>query len=131
MDEAAPKAMVVDDSRSIRMILKRMLGGLGFDVIEAENGKQALDQLHADPDVSIMLVDWNMPEMNGLELVNAVRADPDLKDVWIMMVTSETETTLMALALASGADEYVLKPFDQEAIVDKLELLGLVDEASQ
>jgi two-component system chemotaxis response regulator CheY len=128
-----PKAMVVDDSRAIRMILSRTLGSLGFEVSQAANGKEALakmTQLQSDPDLpplSLVLVDWNMPEMNGLEFVQHVRANPEYESVKLMMVTTETQIEQMTRALEAGADEYVMKPFTEEVISDKLRLMGVVD----
>lgn len=127
-----PKAMVVDDSRAIRLILSKTLGSLGFDVSQAANGKEALSkmgELAADDDLplSLVLVDWNMPEMNGLEFVQKVRANPEYEAVKLMMVTTETQIEQMTRALEAGADEYVMKPFTEEVISDKLRLMGVVD----
>jgi two-component system, chemotaxis family, chemotaxis protein CheY len=125
--------MVIDDSRAMRLILKRIVTQVGFDVVEAANGKEAIDYLHAvlaSDDKAKMpglaLVDWNMPEMNGLEFVIAVRAEQALRHMTLMMVTTESEQSQIAQALAAGAHEYVIKPFTPDAIVDKLTLLGLV-----
>jgi two-component system chemotaxis response regulator CheY len=125
-------AMVIDDSRAMRMILKRIVTQLGFDVVEAGNGKEAMDYLQAnvlngdDAPPILALVDWNMPEMNGLEFVMAVRAESSLRQVTLMMVTTEGEQSQIVRALAAGAHEYVIKPFTPDAIVEKLALLGLV-----
>ncbi len=121
-----PKAMVIDDSRAIRLILRRTLEKLGYEVLEACHGKEALAELERDPEVSLMLVDWNMPEMNGLEFVNHVRSRPGYSQVVLMMVTTETEIEQMVTALEAGANEYVMKPFTEDIITDKLRLLGLV-----
>ena len=125
--------MVIDDSRAMRLILKRIVAQIGFDVVEAGNGKEAMDYLHealAGDDESkvpgLALVDWNMPEMNGLEFVTAVRADQRLRNMTLMMVTTESEQSQIVRALASGAHEYVIKPFTPDAIIDKLGLLGLL-----
>ncbi|MFI5911165.1 response regulator [Dactylosporangium sp. NPDC051541] len=124
--------MVIDDSRAMRLILKRIVAQLGFDVVEAGNGQEAMDYLKTnvlDGDGEIpglALVDWNMPEMNGLEFVTAVRAEPRLRGMTLMMVTTESEQSQIVRALASGAHEYVIKPFTPDAIIDKLALLGLV-----
>jgi two-component system chemotaxis response regulator CheY len=118
--------MVIDDSRAIRLILRRTLEKLGYEVLEACHGKEALAELERDPEVSLMLVDWNMPEMNGLEFVNHVRSRPGYSQVVLMMVTTETEIEQMVTALEAGANEYVMKPFTEDIITDKLRLLGLV-----
>lgn len=120
------KAMVVDDSRAVRLILRRTLEKHGYQVYEAGHGKEALAVLDQHPDVGLMLVDWNMPEMNGLELVRAVRSDPERARIVLMMVTTETEIEQMVRALAAGANEYVMKPFTEDVITDKLRLLGVI-----
>lgn len=121
------KAMVIDDSRAIRMILSRILREIGYEVSQAANGKEALSLLgEHDRDVSLILVDWNMPEMNGLEFVRRVRSDPSAITTTLMMVTTETEVAQMVTALTAGADEYVMKPFTKEVITDKLRLLGAI-----
>lgn len=121
------RAIVIDDSRAMRLILRRIVGQLGFDVIEAEDGRAALDTLNAESEVpNLALVDWNMPNMNGLEFVTAVRADSRFKDMTLVMVTTESEQSQIVRALAAGAHEYVIKPFTQGAMLEKLALLGLV-----
>ena len=118
-------ALVIDDSRAMRMILGRMLRELGMEVAEAANGRLALDLLDEGLDPALVLVDWNMPEMTGIEFVAAVRQPPYLSTARIVMVTTETEVPQIAQALASGADEYVMKPFTKESIFEKLQLLGI------
>jgi two-component system chemotaxis response regulator CheY len=123
--------MVIDDSRAMRLILKRIVAQLGFEVVEASNGKEAMDYLTSTLDSGteppgLALVDWNMPEMNGLEFVTAVRAEPRLRSMTLMMVTTESEQSQIVRALAAGAHEYVIKPFTPDAIIDKLALLGLL-----
>lgn len=121
------KAMVVDDSRAIRTILTRTLSELGYEVCQAENGKQALVKLEAESlGLQLILVDWNMPEMNGLDFVKEVRAQDQYSDVKLMMVTTETQIEQMLSALEAGANEYVMKPFTKEVIEDKLRVLGLL-----
>ena len=118
-------ALVIDDSRAMRMILGRMLRELGMGVAEAANGRLALDLLDEGLDPALVLVDWNMPEMTGIEFVVAVRGPPYLSTARIVMVTTETEVPQIAQALAAGADEYVMKPFTKESIFEKLQLLGI------
>jgi two-component system, chemotaxis family, chemotaxis protein CheY len=121
------RAIVVDDSRAMRLILKRIVGQIGFEVFEAEDGQAALDLLGTlDPLPNLALVDWNMPNMNGLEFVTAVRADARFREMTLVMVTTESEQSQIVRALAAGAHEYVIKPFTQGAMVEKLALLGLV-----
>jgi two-component system, chemotaxis family, chemotaxis protein CheY len=117
------RAMVVDDSRAMRVLLARMLRSCGYDeVIEAANGVEAFRAIrdHGSPDV--VLVDWNMPEMSGIDFVKRVRNSGLLDDASLVMVTSETAIEKVAEALESGADEYLMKPFTQDALVEKIEL---------
>jgi two-component system chemotaxis response regulator CheY len=118
-------ALVVDDSRVIRRLLGDMLRQIGFEVSEAVNGHEALDFLERENDPDVVLVDWNMPVMTGIDFVKAVRSDDRYKDLRLMMVTSETELKHMQAALDAGANEYVTKPFVKEMIAEKLQLLGL------
>jgi two-component system chemotaxis response regulator CheY len=102
------------------------LSGLGYEVSQAASGDEALTLLPASGgDLSLILVDWNMPGISGLEFVRRVRANPALSSVTLVMVTTETEVEQMATALVAGANEYVMKPFTKEIIADKLRLLGL------
>ena len=124
-------ALVVDDSRAVRSTLRRTLNKLGFDVLEAAHGRDALEVLGASevvPDVA--LVDWNMPEMDGLDLVKALRQERRYAELPVMMVTAETDPSQIARALMAGADEYAMKPLDEESLVEKLALLGLAPDAS-
>ena len=118
--------MVVDDSRATRLILSRTLGELGFEVVQASNGREAVEQLEQNGPVKFALVDWNMPEVTGIEFVERVRAQPGYADVRLIMVTTETEVEQMTRALEAGADEYIMKPFTREAVEDKLRLLGVI-----
>ena len=119
--------MVIDDSRAMRLILSRALAASGFTVVQASDGRQGLDTLSRERNaIALVLVDWNMPEMNGLEFIQKVRAQNDLSDVKLMMVTTETEIEQMAKALEAGADEYIMKPFTTEAIQEKLRLMGVL-----
>jgi two-component system, chemotaxis family, chemotaxis protein CheY len=120
------RALIVDDSRAMRMILGKILKEIGFEIVEASHGLDALAKLKtlaAAPDV--MLVDWNMPEMNGYEFVTAVRADKAWDAARIMMVTTESDLSNVERALGAGADEYMMKPFTKESVVEKLGMLGL------
>ena len=120
-------ALVIDDSRAIRMILGRMLNRFGYEVCSAANGREALNMIGGQSlDLSVILVDWYMPEMNGLEFVKAIRSDPRLGDVPLLMVFTDSEIDQIHPALAAGADEYVLKPFTDQAIAEKLRLLGVL-----
>jgi len=122
------KAMVVDDSRTMRTILSRTLVEAGFEVHEEANGKDALDYIvrHGDS-VRLVLVDWKMPVMTGLEFIRAVRARPEFTRVRLLMVTTETEIEQIVCALEAGADEYLMKPFSQDTLKTKLQLLGMME----
>jgi two-component system, chemotaxis family, chemotaxis protein CheY len=126
------KALVVDDSKTIRIILGRTLRELGYEVCEAGNGKEALKVMAAEKTtVNLVLADWNMPEMNGLELLKELRQDPELASLKVIMVTTETELDHMVSALEAGANEYVMKPFTKDILREKLELVGILPVASE
>ena len=119
------RALIVDDSKTMRTILSRIVSGLGFEIVQAGDGKQALAVLADGPLPDLLLTDWNMPEMTGYELVCAVRATAAYAAMKIVMVTTETEMAHVARAIEAGANEYVMKPFTPEVVLDKLRLLGL------
>lgn len=119
------RALVVDDSRATRTILRQILKEIGFEVSEAGHGREALERLKEIGTPDLALVDWNMPEMNGFEFVRAVRADHAYDSMRLMMVTTETEMEQVAKALEAGANEYVMKPFTKDVILEKLDLLGI------
>lgn len=119
------RALIIDDSKAMRTILGRMLRELGFEVVEAGNGREGLQRLQESGKIDLALVDWNMPEMNGLEFIRTVRAEQSYNGVLLMMVTTETEMENVARALAAGANEYVMKPFTQEVILEKLQIFGM------
>jgi two-component system chemotaxis response regulator CheY len=119
------RAVVIDDSRAMRLIITRALKEVGFEVVEAANGREGLQRLKELPVPDIALVDWNMPELNGYDFVRAVRADRGFDKVRLMMVTTETELEQVAKALQAGADEYVMKPFTKDALQEKLSRMGL------
>lgn len=118
------RAIVIDDSKSIRSILTKILIEIGFSVEEAGNGLEALDVIKKEK-VDLALVDWNMPDMNGYEFIQEVRKDNTFKDMRMMMVTTETEMNKVVEALEAGANEYVMKPFTKEMIIEKLALMGM------
>ncbi|MCU0680888.1 MAG: response regulator [Polyangiaceae bacterium] len=119
------KALIIDDSRATRTILRKILASLQFDVVEAPDGLEALRTLHSCDDIDLALVDWNMPQMNGLEFVHAVRRESVYDGLRLLMVTTESEAAQMQRALEAGANEYVMKPFTADTIRSKLQLLGL------
>ena len=117
-------ALVVEDSGTIRLILTAYLKKLGFDVTVAVNGRDGLDQLHSMAKADVVLVDWNMPEMDGITFVRAVRAEGTYAELPLMMVTTNSERENVSEALEAGANEYLMKPFTGDMIREKLELLG-------
>lgn len=120
------RALVVDDSRAVRMILSKTLKELGFEVREAANGREALEVIEIEMTaVNLVLADWNMPEVNGLELLKRLRQNPALSSLVVVMVTTETELDQMVAALEAGANEYVMKPFTKDILVEKLQLVGV------
>ncbi len=125
------KALVVDDSTAMRAVLKRILGMRGFEVSEAKNGLDALGVLEKSENPDLMLIDWNMPEMNGLELVSKVRQNHTFDQVRIMMVTTETGIKEVQSALTAGANDYLMKPFSSTQVDEKLRLLGLATDEQQ
>ncbi|MGY1724815.1 response regulator [Blastococcus sp. SYSU DS0533] len=122
------RALVIDDSRAMRRIVTGILAGFGYEIRDAEHGRAALDVLDEGWLPDLATIDWNMPVMDGLQFVSAVRANPAWRSMTMMMVTSESEHTQIVRALAAGAHEYVIKPFTADAIRDKLALLGLLPE---
>jgi two-component system chemotaxis response regulator CheY len=119
------RVLIIDDSRAMRAIVKNAVSPLGFEVVEAANGQEALARLADRGPFDLALVDWNMPVMNGFEFVTAVRAKPEFVGMRIVMVTTEVEMGQVARALTAGADEYVMKPFTNDVLRDKLTILGL------
>src|ERR671933_686831 len=122
------RALVIDDSRAMRRIVGSVLEGLGYEVRQAGDGREALDVLGEGWVPDLATIDWNMPVMDGLQFVSAVRSNPAWRSMTMMMVTSESEHTQIVRALAAGAHEYVIKPFTADAIRDKLALLGLLPQ---
>jgi two-component system chemotaxis response regulator CheY len=122
-----PIALVVDDSRAIRMILARTLRQLGYEVREAGNGIDAIAALNAGASVDLVMADWNMPVMDGLELLRTIRATPAFSSLPVVMVTTEAEVDQMTTALEAGATEYIMKPFTAEILAGKLRMAGLVE----
>jgi two-component system chemotaxis response regulator CheY len=104
------------------------LRGAGFEVVEAGNGAEALDRLERSGKVDLVLVDWNMPKMNGYEFLCAARANRAYDETKIVMVTTETEIVQVKAALEQGANEYIMKPFTRDAVIEKIQLMGLLPQ---
>jgi two-component system chemotaxis response regulator CheY len=118
------RALIVDDSRFVRSYLRGLLEGKGVECSEAVNGRAGLDCLNDEPPFDLALLDWNMPEMGGLEMLKTLRAE-GFSDMKVMMVTTEAENEFIISSLEAGADEFLMKPFDEEALTEKLALLGM------
>ncbi|BAU22762.1 histidine kinase [Caldimicrobium thiodismutans] len=117
------KALVVDDSKAIRQIERKYLEELGFFVLEAENGEEALKVLKENSDITLILLDWHMPVMNGYEFLKKVRENPEWSEIKIMMVTTENQQKSVIDAIMAGANEYLMKPFDKEMLETKIQYL--------
>jgi two-component system chemotaxis response regulator CheY len=121
------RALVVDDSRAMRNILSRILAGMGFEVLQAGDGREAIQVLDLEfPRIDLVLSDWNMPEMDGLQFVKTMRADSRFAAVPVVMVTTETHIDQMVTALSAGANEYIMKPFTADMVESKLRMLQVV-----
>ncbi|MCL6464460.1 MAG: response regulator [Acidobacterium ailaaui] len=119
------KVLIVDDSSFIRSFLCALLEAHSLQCVNAENGKMALDALAASGPFDLALVDVNMPVMNGLELVKVLRRLPEYSAMKIVMVTTEADHAYIEAALAAGANEYLMKPFDEESLFEKIHMVGL------
>jgi two-component system chemotaxis response regulator CheY len=121
------RALIVDDSRFVRTILRGLLEARGIECEEAADGQAGLDRLQDGSPFDLALVDWNMPIMDGLEMLKELRSE-GFDAIKVMMVTTEAENDFILRALDAGADEYMMKPFDGEALSEKLALMGLVED---
>jgi two-component system chemotaxis response regulator CheY len=117
--------LIVDDSKIVRKVMRKIIEPLGFAIIEAEDGQQAIDAFE-EGDIELVMLDWNMPVMNGMEFLLTLRARTDLAQPMVVFCTTENEFSKIQEALQNGANEYVMKPFDEEIIRGKLEQLGLI-----
>lgn len=120
------RALIVDDSRFVRDYLRGLLEDKGIECEEAADGRAGLERLAGSPAFDLALVDWNMPVMSGVEMLCQLRAAGHC-DLKVLMVTTEAENDFILRALESGADEYLMKPFDDEALSEKLAMLGLME----
>ena len=122
MIDTSLKVLVVDDMSTMRRIVKNVLKQIGFsDMVEAENGQDALNKLKTDGGFGLVVSDWNMPVMQGIDFLRAIRADPDLKTLPFLMVTAEAQKENIIEAVQAGVSNYVVKPFTAEALQEKLE----------
>jgi two-component system, chemotaxis family, chemotaxis protein CheY len=123
------RALIVDDSSTMRSVLRMTLRAHGIETVEAGDGSEALQRLQESGAVDLALVDWNMPRMNGFEFLCAVREDHSRDHMKIVMVTTETELTQVQNALQRGANEYLMKPFTRDSVLEKLQILGLAPQS--
>ena len=119
------KALVVDDASVARKMVGRMMTELGFDVIAAEHGQDALDKLEPSSPPDAVVTDWNMPVMDGVELAKAIRSTEEYRHIPVLMISSEADPRRVAKALLSGVDEYLFKPVDTAMIRERLEIMGV------
>jgi len=120
------RALIIDDSRFVRGYLRGLLEEKGYQCEEAADGQAGMNQLNSLPSFDLALIDWNMPVMDGLEMLKKLRAE-GYAGMKVMMVTTEAENDYILRALDAGADEYLMKPFDDEALTEKLAMLGLME----
>lgn len=119
------QCLVVDDSSVIRKVARRILEDLQFEITEAEDGQQALDACRkAMPDA--ILLDWNMPVMDGLEFLTSLRREPGGEKPIVVFCTTENDVAHIARAIRAGANEYIMKPFDREIVEAKFQEVGLI-----
>lgn len=117
--------LIVDDSKIVRKVSRAIIEPMGYAILEAENGEEALQQALAHP-VTVIMLDWNMPVMNGLEFLKKLRATPDIEQPLVIFCTTENEMSKIIEAMQAGANEYVMKPYDENIIRGKFEQLGLI-----
>jgi two-component system chemotaxis response regulator CheY len=121
------RALVVEDSKTIRMILCEYLRKMDIQVVEAADGREALKRLKEMSPPDLVLVDWNMPVMNGIDFIRAVRELQVFDPLPLIMVTTNSESEHVGTAMEAGANEYIQKPCTLEALREKLDRLGLFD----
>jgi len=121
------KVLVVDDSSTMRRIIVNTLARLGYkDVVQGADGVEAWEAMQANPDIGVVITDWNMPNMNGLELVKKIRAEDKYVDIPIIMVTTEGGKAEVITALKAGVNNYIVKPFTPQVLKEKLQaVLGI------
>jgi two-component system chemotaxis response regulator CheY len=120
------KLLLVDDSRAVRLLGKRIVNPLGFEILEAENGEEALRVCIENPDLEAILLDWNMPVMDGLEFLKALRARVAEKQPIVVMCTTENDMVRIVEAMQAGANEYIMKPFTEDIVREKLHETGVI-----
>ena len=125
-EETRRQALVVDNSKGLRVLLGWILQEVGIETVEASNGAEALQILGTDEHFAVVILDWDLPGMNGIQLVAEIRRDEKLKSLPIMMISGRPHSSDAEYALKSGVNDYVIKPFTREAILHGLTRMGLV-----
>ena len=125
-EETCRQALVVDNSKGLRVLLGWILQEVGIETVEASNGAEALQILGTDEHFAVVILDWDLPGMNGIQVVAAIRRDEKLKSLPIMMISGRPHSSDAEYALKSGVNDYVIKPFTREAILHGLTRMGLV-----
>ncbi len=120
------RMLIIDDSSTMRRFLGIIAAELAFETEQAGDGQEALERLERGCDFEVALVDWDMPRMNGVQFIQAVRTRPEFESLKLLMLTSHNSIQDVRIALASGANDYLRKPVTQEMIAQKLELLGVL-----
>lgn len=118
--------LLVDDSRAVRLAGRRIISPLGFDILEAENGVDALRVVKEHPEVDAILLDWNMPVMDGLTFLRQLRGESSVAQPVVVMCTTENDMPRIMEAMQAGANEYIMKPFTEDIIRDKLQETGVI-----
>jgi two-component system, chemotaxis family, chemotaxis protein CheY len=113
----AKKVMIIDDSRTIRQQVSGLLSGAGYDVLEAADGVEGLQRISTTPDLSLVIVDVNMPRMNGVEMVNVVKTEQRNPNLIVIMLTTEGQPELIAKAKAAGARGWMVKPVKPDLLL--------------
>lgn len=116
------KILIVDDFPTMRKIIRQVLSQIGYsDVLEANDGQMALEVLKQNPDIKFVISDWNMPNLTGIELLRAIRSNPEHCNVPFLMVTAEADKENIVEAVKNGANNYIVKPFNAATLRDKIE----------
>lgn len=118
--------LLVDDSRTVRLVGRRILSPLGFNLLEAENGQEALEVFRNNREIEVILLDWNMPVMDGLSFLRILRAEFGHDHPRVVMCTTENDMCRIVEAMEAGANEYIMKPFTEEIIRERLETVGAI-----
>ncbi|EKD41984.1 MAG: hypothetical protein ACD_73C00408G0001 [uncultured bacterium] len=118
------RVLIIDDSPDMAELLGEIIGDMGCETVLANSGREALELMTKAGPFDLCLVDWKMPEMSGLEFVQAIRAQPQYEFIKLIMITGMTEMDDVVAALTAGANEYLMKPFSREMVMDKLRLCG-------